>query len=98
MAVIQLKSVEVQRPSLLTVFCVRSYWNDRGKLAEGCLQQFGNVESALRAGKEAARRSPAVRVFRVRGNIEADYWEEAVTLAKFGDRAADLKNGLDNVV
>jgi hypothetical protein len=79
-------------PNLLTLYCVQSYWSDRGCLAEGRRQQFANMELALRAGKEAARRSPAVRVFRVRGNIEADFWEDPVTIAKFGERATDLKN------
>lgn len=91
MTVVALKIAQAKPPTLLTVFCVRSYWNDRGRLAEGRLQQFGSMESALRAGKHAARRSPAVRVYRVRGNSEADYWEDPVTVAKFGDRAGELR-------
>lgn len=90
MTVLLLKAYRDAPPTLLTVFAVRSYWNDRGKLAEGRLEHFGNMESALRAGKDAARRAPAVRVDRVRGNVEADYWEEPVTVAKFGDRAGEL--------
>jgi hypothetical protein len=88
--VVAFKSALEPRPNLLTVYCVRVYWNDRGKLAEGRLKQFGNMEVALRYGDQAARRAPAVRVFRMRGNVDADYWEDPVTVAKFGDRASEL--------
>lgn len=90
MAVIQFRNAQESRPTLITVFGVRAYWNDRGNLAEGKLQQFANMESALRAGAQAALRAPAVRVFRIRGNVEADYWEELVTVAKYGTRANEL--------
>jgi hypothetical protein len=88
--VVQIAKVLAPAPPVLTVFGVLSYWSDRNKLAEGKLQQFANMESALRAGQAAAKRAPAVRVFRIRGNPEADYWEEMVTVAKFGDRASEL--------
>jgi hypothetical protein len=44
--------------------------------------------------KEIERRAegPAVRVYRVKGNAEVDYWEEPVTLAKFGDHTGTLSN------
>lgn len=90
MSVIAFKIVQDRPPTLLSVFCVQAYWNDRGKLAEGRLQQFGSMEAALRAGKVAARRAAAVCVFRVRGNPEADYWEDPVTLAKYGERGGEL--------
>ncbi len=87
MPVVAFSVAQEPRPTLLTVYCVQSYWRDRSKLVEGKLQQFGNMESALRAGKAAAVRSPFVRVFRVRGNVEADYWEDPVTVAKFGNES-----------
>jgi hypothetical protein len=88
MSVVAFKVAQDDYPVLTTIFCVRSYWSDRTKLVEGKLEQFGSVEMALRAGKIAARRSPFVRVYRVRGDVEADYWEEPMTLASFGSLAA----------
>jgi hypothetical protein len=90
MSVVAFQTALQREPTLLTVYGVRAYWNDRGRLAEGRLQQFANVESALRSARKAALRSPAVRVFRVRGNVEADYWEDPITVAKFGERADEL--------
>lgn len=84
MGVVSIQVAREPRPTLLTVYCVRSYWRDRGRLVEGKLEQFGSMEAALRAAKVASRRSPFVRVTRIRGNIEADYWEDPVTIAKFG--------------
>lgn len=95
MSVVRFQVALERAPTLLTLYCVRSYWNDRGKLAHGRTLQFANIELALRAGSDAAKRSPAVRVFRVRGNPEVDYWEEAVTVAKLGDRAAELGKAVD---
>lgn len=89
--VFAIKEALAPHPSLLTFFCVRSYWNDRGVLAEGRLEQFPNMELALRAGKRAAAKAPAVRVFRVRGNVGANYWEDPVTVARFGNRADELR-------
>jgi hypothetical protein len=88
--IIQIARLVEPAPTLLTLFYVRSYWRDRGQLVEGKLEQFANMELALRAGRRAGLRAPAVRVCRVRGNPEADYWEEAVTVAKFGERADEL--------
>lgn len=87
MPVVQFRVAHEPHPVLVTLYCVRSYWADRGDLREGALQQFASMETALRAGKRAALRYPFVKVFRVRGNIEADYWEEPVTVAKYGERA-----------
>lgn len=91
MSVVQFKVVQAPDPVLFTLYGVRVYWNDRGALAEGRLQQFANMELALRAGQEAARRSPAVRVYRIRGNAEVDYWEEPVTVARYGERSGELR-------
>lgn len=85
MPVVQLKANSRYAEPLLTLYVVQSHWLDRGRLVEGKLQQFASMESALRAGKQAERRSPFVRVTRVRGNVDADYWEDPITVAKFGD-------------
>jgi hypothetical protein len=89
MTVLQFSAALAPSPTLLTVYCVQSYWRDRDVLKEGRLQQFANMESALRAGQLAARRAPLVKVSRVRGNPQVDYWEEPVTVARFGDCAAE---------
>lgn len=91
MTVIALNAFREPSPRLLTLFCVQSYWSDRGRLAAGRFQQFGTMEAALRAGAESGRRSPAVLVYRIRGNPEADYWERPVTVAKYGDRSEELR-------
>lgn len=91
MNVIALRAALEPQPKLLTIFCVQTYWNDRGRLAEGRVEQFANVESALRAAAVAVRRSPAAKVYRVRGNPEVDYWEESVTVAKMGDRRGEIE-------
>ena len=85
MVVVSFQVAREPRPTLLTFYCVQSYWRDRGRMVEGKLQQFASMESALGAGKDAERRAPFVRVTRIRGNVEADYWENPVTVAKFGD-------------
>lgn len=90
MSVVQFKVAQAAEPILITLYGVRSYWSDRGKLAEGKLQQFANMESALRAGQRAALKAPAVRVFRIRGNPAADYWEDPVIIARYGARSGDL--------
>lgn len=91
MNVIALREVRPPQPRLLTIFCVQRYWSDRGRLREGRLEQFGNLEAALRSAGRAATRAPAAKVYRVRGNPEADYWEDAVTVAKFGDRRGEIR-------
>lgn len=90
MAILQFRSAPAECPHLITLYSVISHWSDRGRLVEGKVQQFANMESALRAGVAAATRAPAVRVCRVRGSVDADYWEEAVTVAKYGPRASEL--------
>jgi hypothetical protein len=83
MSVVSFKVAQEPHPVLLTFYCVRSYWTDRGRLVEGKLQQFASMETALRAGKAATNRCPEARVFRVRGNPEADYWEDLVLVATY---------------
>lgn len=78
---------------LVTVFCVQAFWRDRAKLAKGRFEQFPSMESALRAGKAAALRAPAVVVYRVRGNAEAGFWEEPVVLAALGEAAQARREG-----
>jgi hypothetical protein len=90
MNVVALKAAAEPAPTLLSVYCAQAYWVDRGRLVEGRLHQFSNMEAALRAGQRVAQRAPAVRVYRVRGNPEVDYWEPRVTLAKYGEWASDL--------
>jgi hypothetical protein len=70
---------------LVTVYFVKSYWRDRDRLAEGRFEQFASMEVALRAGARAAVKAAGVRVCRVRGNPGADYWEEPVQIARWGD-------------
>jgi hypothetical protein len=88
MTVVAFSAARDPRPTLIEVFCVQPYWRDRTKLVEGKLEQFSTLESAVRRGREAARKSPFVRVYRVRGNIEADYWEQPTTVASFGEMVA----------
>lgn len=86
MAVVALRQeAELPRSPLTTHYCVQSYWRDRDKLARGKLQQFPNMEAALRAGRAQAHRWTAVQIYRVRGNAAVDYWEEPVTLAWHGE-------------
>ena len=82
---------EPARPRhLMTMFCVQAYWRDRDKLAKGAFAQHANMEAALRAGKVAERRSAAVLVYRVRGNVAAQYWEEPVVIARLGEAREEL--------
>ena len=90
MAVVALRAREEPHPVLVTVYCMQTYWLDRGEPKRGRFQQFTSMEAALRAGRAAASRSPLVVVQRVRGNVEADYWEPATTLATFGEHDARL--------
>jgi len=69
----------------VTVYCVQAYWRDREKLARGRFRQFAKEEAAIGAGKAAAIRNAGVVVFSVSGHPEADYWEEPVVIATFGD-------------
>jgi hypothetical protein len=66
-------------------FYVRSYWSDGRRLHDGKFEQFASMESALRAGKAASLRSAGVRVCRVRGNPSADYWEDPISIARWGE-------------
>ena len=90
MAVVALREVEEPHPVLVTVYTVQAYWLDRGVPKRGRLSQHVAMETALRVGKAAGGRSPLVVVQRVRGNVEADYWEPATTLATFGEHDARL--------
>lgn len=84
MAVVQFRVAHEVAPVLLTFYVVRSFWSDRGRWREGKLQQFASMEAALRAGERAGLRSGRATVERVRGNIEADYWEDPVAIARYG--------------
>ena len=88
MAVVALRAVHEPHPVLMTVFCVQTYWRDRDRMAKARFEQYVSMEAALRAGKAAARRAPGVHVYRVRGNVEADYWEPPVVLATYGETPA----------
>lgn len=88
MPVLAFRSPREPHPVLVNIFCVQRYWRNRSSLAEGKLDQFGSMELALRAGREAARHAPLVHIYRVRGNVEADYWEEPVTIARLGELAS----------
>lgn len=84
MAVVQLRAASEPAPKLMTLFVVRTFWLDRGQWGEGKLQQFPNMESALREGERCFAQFPAVLVQRVRGNVEVNFWDMPVTVARFG--------------
>ena len=93
-AVLAFRPVEETSSPLVTIFCVQAYWRDRLKLAKGRWEQFTSMEAALRAGKAALGRAPAVVVYRVRGNPEADYWEAPIVLAALGEAAQARRDGV----
>ena len=78
------------RPRLTIAYCVQAFWRDREQLVKGCFEQHASMEAALRAGKRAARRSPAVLVYRVRGSVEPQHWEEPITIARLGEAREEL--------
>jgi len=76
---------EEPRLSLVTVYCVLSFWRDRHKLAAGKVQQFATLEPALKAARVQARRSPSVVVFSISGCAELDSWSAPHVLAVHGE-------------
>ncbi len=76
---------EEARRSVVTVYCVLSFWRDRHKLAAGRFQQFARLEPALKAGRAQAHRSPGVVVFSVSGCAELDSWSAPHVLAVHGE-------------
>jgi hypothetical protein len=77
--------VEKPATNILTVYCVQSFWRDRHKLSAGRLRQYRDRDVALTAARALRVRDAGVVVFSVRGNPEADYWEEPRLLATFGE-------------
>ena len=78
------------RPTSTVAFCVQAFWLDRERLVKGAFEQHANMEAALRAGKRLVARAPAVLVYRVRGSVETQHWEEPVVIARLGDAREDL--------
>lgn len=69
----------------ITVYCVETFWRDRGHMAKGQLRQFGREDEALEAGRLLGGRMPGVLVYQMRGSPKADFWEDPVILATHGD-------------
>lgn len=71
--------------SSVTVYCVETFWRNKGHMEKGQLRQFGCPDQALSAGRALSSRMPGVLVYRVSGSPKVDYWEEPVVLAAHGD-------------
>lgn len=68
-----------------TIFCVQPYRRHRGELVRGHMRRLLCREDALRAARAEKGYAAGVVVFRVSGSPEADYWSEAVVIARAGD-------------
>lgn len=82
-AVLQFKEAPEPRPRLTEVFFVQTYTRIGERLIPAKFEQFASMEVALRAGQRAALKATGVRVCRVRGR--ADYWQDPVRIARWGD-------------
>lgn len=71
--------------SSVTVYCVETFWRNKGRVEKGQLLQFGCPDQALSAGRALSSRMPGVLVYRVSGSPKVDYWEEPVVMATHGD-------------
>lgn len=68
-----------------TIYCVQTYWKSGRRLEMGQLRQFAEEAPARAAGKLLAGRMPAVLVYQVTGEPEADFWDEPKMLERYGD-------------
>ena len=69
----------------VTVYCVETFWRNKGRMEKGQLRQFGSADQALSAGSALSRRMPGVLVYKVSGSPKVDYWDDPVVLAAHGD-------------
>lgn len=67
-----------------TIFCVQTYWRAGRRLEMGQLRQFADEAPAREAGLALSKRMPAVLVYAITGEPEADFWDEPQLLEKYG--------------
>lgn len=71
--------------SAVTIYCVETYWRNKGRMEKGQLRQFGCPDQALAAGRALSARTAGVLVYRVTGSPKVDYWDEPEILETHGD-------------
>lgn len=69
----------------VTVFCVETFWRNKGRMEQAQLRQFGSEAEARAAGEALGDRAPGVMVYRVSGSPRMDLWDEPVVLKTFGE-------------
>ena len=73
----------------VTIYCVQPFWDDGRKLAHGTLQQFGDADAAMKAGKRAAWRNSGAVVYALEGDPECDDWSRPKIIGRLG-RTPDI--------
>lgn len=68
-----------------TIFCVQTYWRQGRRMEPGQLRQFAAEAEARSVGRSLSRRMPGVIVYSVTGEPEADFWDDALVIARYGD-------------